>query len=94
MSSGKPRHSAVVDVPITVQNKAMPVFQEQYYQASIPENIQLHSAVIQIQAVSPHGRDVIYSISRGDAFNQFDINPNTGVDEEESTGSKPLPVGQ
>ncbi|XP_038055589.1 protocadherin Fat 1-like isoform X3 [Patiria miniata] len=76
---GKPRHSAVVDVPITVQNKAMPVFQEQYYQASIPENIQLHSAVIQIQAISPHGRDVLYSISGGDEFKQFDINPNTGV---------------
>ncbi|XP_022108017.1 protocadherin Fat 1-like isoform X2 [Acanthaster planci] len=76
---GKPRHSAVVDVPITVQNKAMPLFQEQYYQASILENIQLHSAIIQIQAISPHGRDVLYSVSGGDQFNQFDINPNTGV---------------
>ncbi|XP_033631597.1 protocadherin Fat 1-like isoform X4 [Asterias rubens] len=76
---GQPRRSAVVDVPITVQNKAMPVFQEQYYHSSIPENIQLHSAVIQIQAVSPQGRDVIYSISTGDEYKQFDINPDTGV---------------
>ena len=56
----------------------MPVFQEQYYHSSIPENIQLHSAVIQIQAVSPQGRDVIYSISTGDEYKQFDINPDTG----------------
>ena len=57
----------------------MPVFQEQYYHASIAENIQLHSAVIQIQAISPHGRDVLYSVSGGDEFNQFDVNPSTGM---------------
>ncbi|XP_071495031.1 protocadherin Fat 1-like [Diadema antillarum] len=76
---GKPNHSVVVDVPITVRNKAMPVFEEQYYRASIPEDLELHSAVRQIQAISPHGRDLIYSIGEGDPFNQFDINPSTGV---------------
>ncbi|XP_063955288.1 protocadherin Fat 1-like isoform X2 [Lytechinus pictus] len=76
---GKPNHSTVVNVPITVRNKAMPVFEEQYYRSTIPEDLELHSAVLQIQAISPHGRDLIYSIGEGDEFNQFDINPLTGV---------------
>lgn len=76
--AGKPNHSTVVDVPITVRNKAMPVFEEQYYRATIPEDLELHSAVVQIQAISPNGRDLIYSIGEGDEFNQFDINPLTG----------------
>ncbi|XP_030836442.1 protocadherin Fat 1 isoform X2 [Strongylocentrotus purpuratus] len=76
---GKPNHSTVVDVPITVRNKAMPVFEEQYYRATIPEDLELHSAVVQIHAISPNGRDLIYSIGEGDEFNQFDINPLTGV---------------
>lgn len=67
-----------MDVPITVRNKAMPVFEEQYYRATIPEDLELHSAVVQIQAISPNGRDLIYSIGEGDEFNQFDINPLTG----------------
>ena len=77
-SSGKPKHSAVIDVPIIVRNKAMPIFQEHYYSAVIDEDITLHSAVIQVQAISPHGRDVIYSLFSGDEYNQFDINPNEG----------------
>ena len=77
-SAGKPKHSAVIDVPIIVRNKAMPIFQEHYYSAVIDEDITLHSAVIQVQAVSPHGRDVIYSLFSGDEYNQFDINPHEG----------------
>ena len=68
-----------MDVPITVRNKAMPVFEEQYYHTSIPEDLALHSAVRQIQAISPNGRELIYSIGEGDEFNQFDINPLTGM---------------
>ena len=62
----------------------MPIFQENYYTASISEDITLYSTVVQVQAVSPHGRDVIYSLHSGDEYNQFDINPNEG--EYDSTG--------
>ncbi|XP_025063474.1 protocadherin Fat 1 isoform X5 [Alligator sinensis] len=76
---GDPAFSAEVIVPITVMNKAMPVFEKPFYSAEIPENIQLHSPVVHIQANSPEGLKVFYSITDGDPFNQFTINFNTGV---------------
>ncbi|XP_006128510.2 protocadherin Fat 1 isoform X2 [Pelodiscus sinensis] len=76
---GEPSFSAEVTVPITVMNKAMPVFEKPFYSAEIPENIQLHSPVVHVQANSPEGLKVFYSITDGDPFNQFTINFNTGV---------------
>uniref|UniRef100_A0A8C3V4R9 FAT atypical cadherin 1 n=1 Tax=Catharus ustulatus TaxID=91951 RepID=A0A8C3V4R9_CATUS len=76
---GDPAFSAEVTVPITVMSKAMPVFEKPFYSAEIPENIQLHSPVVHVQANSPEGLKVFYSITGGDPFNQFTINFNTGV---------------
>ncbi|XP_066489067.1 protocadherin Fat 1 isoform X4 [Tiliqua scincoides] len=76
---GEPSLSAEVTVPITVVNKAMPVFEKPFYSAEIPENIQVHSPVVHVQANSPEGMKVFYSITDGDPFNQFTINFNTGV---------------
>ncbi|XP_043545771.1 protocadherin Fat 1a isoform X3 [Chiloscyllium plagiosum] len=71
--------STEVEVPITVINKAMPVFEKPFYSIEIPEDIQLHTPVVYVQANSPEGPRVIYSIADGDPFNQFTINFNTGV---------------
>ncbi|XP_069487651.1 protocadherin Fat 1 isoform X1 [Ambystoma mexicanum] len=76
---GDPPFSAEAVVPITVMNKAMPVFEKPFYSAEIAENIQLHTPVVHILANSPEGLKVIYSITDGDPFNQFMINFNTGV---------------
>ncbi|XP_069056290.1 protocadherin Fat 1 isoform X2 [Pleurodeles waltl] len=76
---GDPSFSAEVIVPITVMNKAMPIFEKPFYSAEIPENIPLHSPVVHVLANSPEGLKVIYSITEGDPFNQFMINFNTGV---------------
>ncbi|XP_078250090.1 protocadherin Fat 1 isoform X4 [Pogona vitticeps] len=76
---GEPSFSAEVTVPVTVVNKAMPVFEKSFYSAEIPENIQIHSPVVHVQANSPEGLKVFYSITDGDPFNQFSINFNTGV---------------
>ncbi|XP_041488205.1 protocadherin Fat 1 isoform X1 [Microtus oregoni] len=76
---GSPAFSAEVLVPITVMNKAMPVFEKAFYSAEIPENIQVHSPVVHVQANSPEGLKVFYSITDGDPFDQFTINFNTGV---------------
>lgn len=67
-----------MEVPIIVRNKAMPVFREQYYSAAIPEDIQLFSSVVQIEAISPSGRKLIYSVSNGNPYKHFDITPLTG----------------
>ncbi|XP_075466227.1 protocadherin Fat 1 isoform X4 [Ascaphus truei] len=76
---GNPTYSAEAIVPITVMNKAMPVFEKPFYSAEIAENAQLHSPVVHVQANSPEGLRVIYSVTDGDPFNQFNINFNTGV---------------
>lgn len=76
---GNPAFSAEVLVPITVMNKAMPVFEKAFYSAEIPENVQTHSPVVHVQANSPEGLKVFYSITDGDPFSQFTINFNTGV---------------
>uniref|UniRef100_A0A8C5K818 FAT atypical cadherin 1 n=1 Tax=Jaculus jaculus TaxID=51337 RepID=A0A8C5K818_JACJA len=76
---GNPAFSAEIIVPITVVNKAMPVFEKAFYSAEIPESIQMHSPVVHIQANSPEGLKVFYSITDGDPFSQFTINFNTGV---------------
>eukprot|EP00058_Branchiostoma_floridae_P023668 XP_002609158.1 hypothetical protein BRAFLDRAFT_131370 [Branchiostoma floridae] len=76
---GNPPLSARIEVPVTVMNKAMPVFEKPFYAVSIPENIQLHTPVINIKAASPDGLKLIYSITDGDPFNQFNIDFDTGV---------------
>nr|XP_033799788.1 protocadherin Fat 1 isoform X2 [Geotrypetes seraphini] len=76
---GDPAHYAEAVVPITVMNKAMPVFEKPFYSIEIAENIQLHSPVVHVQANSPEGLRVVYIIKDGDPFNQFAINFNTGV---------------
>ncbi|KAH0616155.1 hypothetical protein JD844_027065 [Phrynosoma platyrhinos] len=76
---GQPSFSAEVTFPVTVVNKAMPLFEKAFYSAEIPENIQIHSPVVHVQANSPEGLKVCYSITDGDPFNQFTINFNTGV---------------
>lgn len=76
---GNPAFSAEVIVPITVMNKAMPVFEKPFYSAEIAENVQVHSPVVHVQANSPEGLKVFYSITDGDPFSQFTINFNTGV---------------
>nr|XP_006001093.1 PREDICTED: protocadherin Fat 1 isoform X1 [Latimeria chalumnae]XP_014346958.1 PREDICTED: protocadherin Fat 1 isoform X1 [Latimeria chalumnae] len=76
---GDPALSAEIEVPVTVMNKAMPIFEKPFYSVEIPENIQLHTPVVHVQANSPEGLRVIYSITEGDPFSQFTINFNTGV---------------
>lgn len=71
--------STEVEVPITVVNKAMPVFEKPFYSIEIPENIQLHTPVLHVQANDSEGPRIVYTISEGDPFKQFSIDFNTGV---------------
>ncbi|KAK7929499.1 hypothetical protein WMY93_005894 [Mugilogobius chulae] len=77
--NGEPSLSAEVEVTITVVNKAMPVFEKPFYSIEIPENIQLHSPVLHVQANDSEGPRIVYTISEGDPFKQFSIDFNTGV---------------
>ncbi|KAM3624275.1 uncharacterized protein V6R79_021361 [Siganus canaliculatus] len=77
--NGVPALAAEVEVPITVVNKAMPVFERPFYSIEIPENIQLHTPVLHVQANDSEGPRIVYTISEGDPFKQFSIDFNTGV---------------
>lgn len=77
--NGDPALSAEVQVPITVVNKAIPVFEKAFYSIEIPENIQLHTPVHLVQAIDSEGPRIVYTISEGDPFKQFSIDFNTGV---------------
>lgn len=77
--NGEPALSAEVEVPVTVVNKAMPVFEKAFYTIEIPENTQLHTPVLHVQAKDSEGPRVVYTISEGDPFKQFSIDFNTGV---------------
>lgn len=77
--AGDPALSSEVVVPISVVNRAMPVFEKPFYSVEIAENVQLNAAIVHVQANSPEGFRVVYMIMDGDPFSQFAIIFNTGV---------------
>lgn len=57
----------------------MPVFKKQFYSEIVPENVELHSPLsLSIQAESPLGRKLIYSIVKGNDLEEFALDFNTG----------------
>lgn len=57
----------------------MPVFSKQFYSDTVAENIELHSPLsVAIQAESPLGRKLIYSIVKGNEMEEFAVDFNTG----------------
>ncbi|GAB6033159.1 hypothetical protein CHUAL_012768 [Chamberlinius hualienensis] len=64
---------------VKVVHSNMPLFKSQYYLTSVLEDIQPYSPVISLQADSPAGRKLIYSIVDGNANEEFAIDFNTGV---------------
>uniref|UniRef100_A0A674PRB3 FAT atypical cadherin 3a n=1 Tax=Takifugu rubripes TaxID=31033 RepID=A0A674PRB3_TAKRU len=71
--------SSTTEFPITVVNKAMPVFDKSFYHISVNEDVAVHTPVLGINATSPKGQSIIYTIVDGDPSLQFDIGFDTGV---------------
>lgn len=63
-----------------VVDSSSPMFKEQQLHVSIPENTPMYAPVISIQAISPKGEKLIYSISNGDRYGDFAVDFNTGMD--------------
>ncbi|MFT7800284.1 protocadherin Fat 3-like [Arapaima gigas] len=76
---GDPPLLTAVEFPITVVNKAMPVFEKSFYGISVNEDIAVHTPILSINAASPAGEKVIYTIVDGDPSSQFNIGFDTGV---------------
>ncbi|KAJ8280395.1 hypothetical protein GJAV_G00054020 [Gymnothorax javanicus] len=76
---GYPPLSTTVEFPITVVNKAMPVFDKSFYAVSVNEDVAVHTPILGINATSPEGQNIIYTIVDGDPLLQFNIGFDTGV---------------
>ncbi|XP_071362567.1 protocadherin Fat 3 [Trachinotus anak] len=76
---GFPYLSSEVELPVTVVNKAMPVFDKPFYGVTVREDVDISTSVLCINATSPEGQSVIFSITDGDPSFQFDIGFDTGV---------------
>lgn len=76
---GYPALSSTIEFPITVVNKAMPVFDKSFYSVSVNEDVAIHTPILGINATSPEGQNIIYTIVDGDPSLQFDIGFDTGV---------------
>uniref|UniRef100_A0AAY4AYK1 FAT atypical cadherin 1 n=1 Tax=Denticeps clupeoides TaxID=299321 RepID=A0AAY4AYK1_9TELE len=76
---GEPSLSSTAEVVITVVNKATPVFEKLFYNIEIPENIPLHTSILQVHVSDSVGPKALYSIFEGDPLGHFFINLNSGV---------------
>ena len=57
----------------------MPTFDKQFYTDSVLESIEVHSPLsLSIHAESPLNRQLIYSITKGNDFEEFALDFNTG----------------
>ncbi|XP_026296983.1 fat-like cadherin-related tumor suppressor homolog isoform X4 [Apis mellifera] len=72
-----------IEVPVNVKviDRSMPVFDKQFYTDSVLESIEIHSPLaLSIQAESPLNRKLIYSITKGNDFEEFALDFNTAPD--------------
>lgn len=77
--SGNTPCSIEVPVNVKVIDRSMPVFDKQFYTDSVLESIEIHSPLaLSIQAESPLNRKLIYSITKGNDFEEFALDFNTG----------------
>ncbi|KAF5898220.1 protocadherin Fat 3-like, partial [Clarias magur] len=77
--AGYPSLFTAVELPVTIVNKAMPIFDKSYYGCSVREDIPLSTPILKINAVSPEGQSIIYTIVNWYPSLQFDIGFESGV---------------
>ena len=69
-----------VEVFIVVLDQQTPVFEEQYYNGVVSEDVPLHSAIqLFIKAISPLKNDIMYTISKGNEYEEFETDFSTGT---------------
>ncbi|XP_059483774.1 fat-like cadherin-related tumor suppressor homolog isoform X2 [Neocloeon triangulifer] len=72
--------STEVPLHIKVIDRSMPVFDKQFYTDTVLEDIEVLSPLsLNIQAESPMGRKLIYTIEKGNDFEEFALDFNTGA---------------
>nr|XP_055053281.1 protocadherin Fat 3a isoform X6 [Misgurnus anguillicaudatus] len=76
---GTPPLSSTITFPVTVVNKAMPVFDRPFYSVKVSEDVPVWTPILGINASSPEGQSVLYTITHGDPDTLFSIGFDTGV---------------
>ena len=76
--SGFPLRTAQSSVKMTIISKSYPVFDHQVYKAMVPENSWQGTSVMSLEATSPTGQKLIYSIIEGDRYGEFSVDFNIG----------------
>ncbi|KAG9265353.1 protocadherin Fat 3 [Astyanax mexicanus] len=76
---GTPPLSSYVTFPVTVVNRAMPVFDRPFYSVKVSEDVPVLTPILGINASSPEGQSVLYTITHGDPGTLFSIGFDTGV---------------
>lgn len=76
---GFPPLSSEVELPVNVINKAMPVFDKPFYGITVREDVPVSTPVLGINATSPEGQSIIFTITDGDPSFQFDIGFDSGI---------------
>uniref|UniRef100_A0A8C1WP23 FAT atypical cadherin 3a n=1 Tax=Cyprinus carpio TaxID=7962 RepID=A0A8C1WP23_CYPCA len=76
---GTPPLSSSVTFPVTVVNRAMPVFDRPFYSVKVSEDVPIWTPILGINASSPEGQSVLYTITHGDPGTLFSIGFDTGV---------------
>ncbi|KAJ8347820.1 hypothetical protein SKAU_G00264090 [Synaphobranchus kaupii] len=71
--NGYPPLVTAVEFPITVVNRAMPVFDKPFYGTSVSEDVAILTTILRINATSPVSESIMYTIVDGDPFSQFKI---------------------
>ena len=70
--------STTTIVKIKVVDKETPIFDQLSYGKVVREDVKVGEGVCRVQARSPGGADILYTIMRGDPLNQFAIDLRTG----------------
>ncbi|XP_062869869.1 protocadherin Fat 3 [Trichomycterus rosablanca] len=77
--AGDPSLFTAVELPVRVVSKAMPVFDRRFYGISVREDITVSTQILNVNATSPQGQNIVYTIADADASFPFDIDFDTGV---------------
>lgn len=75
---GVVRMSAKTIVKIKVVDKETPIFDYLSYSKVVREDVNVGEEITRVQARSPGGADILYTILAGDPYNQFAIDLKTG----------------
>ena len=76
---GLVRLSAKTIVKLKVVNKETPIFDQLSYSKVVQEDVKVGEEISRVQARSPGGANIFYTIVQGDPLNQFSIDLKSGM---------------